>query len=354
LLGWSVFRHEDVAKVLADPETFSSVVSTHRSVPSGLDPPEHTAYRAALEPFFSAERMQWFEPVCRRLARELLDTLPAGVEFDFVAAFALPFALKCQCAFLGWPKELTIPIGQWTRRNREAILAGDREALARIASEFESRMARLFEERRGTEPMPDDVTSALMDVRVNGQRMTDEELTSVFRNWTVGEVGSMAAAVGILASQLARLPSLQDHLRESPAQIPAAIEEVLRAEGPLVSNRRRVTRDAVVGGQQLTQGDRIALMWISANRDADVFDEPQSVRIEREQGTNLLWGAGVHVCPGAPLARLELRVALEELLNSSSRIELGAAAPTRLVYPENGWASLPLRVQSADGEERRR
>jgi cytochrome P450 len=343
LLGWSVFRHADVTKVLADPETFSNVVSTHRSVPNGLDPPEHGAYRAALEVHFSPERLQSFEPSCRRLARDLLLSLPRGVEFDFIDAFAIPFAQKCQCAFLGWPEELAVPVGRWTRRNREAILAADRSALARIATEFESWMSRLLEERRSAITPPDDVTCALMNVRVNGQPLTDQELSSVFRNWTVGEVGSMAAAAGILAAKIASLPTLQRHLRESPSEIPAAIEEVLRVEGPLVSNRRRVTRDVTLGGQHLTAGERVSLMWMSANRDENVFEEPESVLIERDQRANLLWGAGIHVCPGAPLARLQLRIALEGLLASSSRITLGSAAPSRLVYPENGWALLPLR-----------
>jgi cytochrome P450 len=343
MLGWSIFRHADITKVLADPETFSNVVSTHRSVPNGLDPPEHGAYRAALEGHFSDERLQSFEVSCRRLAHDLLHVVPRGVEFDFIDTFAIPFAQKCQCAFLGWSEELALPVGQWTRRNREAVLAADRSALAHIAMEFESWMGRLLEERRCATVRPDDVTSALMNVRVNGQLLTDKELISVFRNWTVGEVGSMAAAAGILAAQVARLPALQRRLRESPSEIPAAIEEMLRVEGPLVSNRRRVTRDVTLGGQHLTAGERVSLMWMSANRDENVFEEPESVLIERDQRANLLWGAGIHVCPGAPLARLQLRIALEGLLASSSRITLGSAAPSRLVYPENGWALLPLR-----------
>src|SRR6188768_4262987 len=91
LLGWSIFRHADITKVLADPETFSNVVSAHRSVPNGLDPPEHAAYRAALEPYFSLDRLQSFEPSCHRLARDLFLALPRGVEFDFMDAFAVPF-----------------------------------------------------------------------------------------------------------------------------------------------------------------------------------------------------------------------------------------------------------------------
>lgn len=345
LLGWSLFRHADVAAALADPETFSNVVSTHRSVPNGMDPPEHTAYRKAIETYFAPESIRGFEPLCRRFAKDLLERICTGIEFDFMDAFATPFALKCQCAFLGWPEELVEPVWEWTRRNRDAILSADRLALAELSSEFESCIGRLLDSRRGDDNVAvDDVTTALMNVKVNGQPLTDEELTSVFRNWTVGEIGSMAAALGILVKHLADSPTLQQRLREDPKMIPAAIEEMLRVEGPLVSNRRRVTRDVTMGGRRIAAGDRVTLMWISANRDECVFDEPSALREERDQTPNLVWGAGIHVCPGAPLARLEMRVAVEVLLSSSNRIVVGRASPARLVYPENGWGTLPLRL----------
>lgn len=346
LLGWSLFRHEDVARVIADWETFSNAVSTHHSVPNGMDPPEHTAYRHAIEPYLGAERVRNFEPVCRVLAEELLATLARGVEIDFMDAFAVPFAVQCQCAFLGWPQALAAPVREWTRRNREAVLAADRLALAKIASDFEAFIARFLDERRPADnAVPDDLTTALMRVRVNGQPLTDAELASIFRNWTVGEVGSMAAALGILTGQIACSPVLQQSLRDVPALIPAAIEEMLRVAGPLVSNRRRVTREVMLGGRRIPAGDRVSLMWISANRDQAVFEDPDSVRIDRDQSANLLWGAGVHVCPGAGLARLELRVALEVLLSTFAEIVRGGAPLRRLTYPENGWASLPLRFE---------
>lgn len=343
LLGWSLFRHEDVARAVADPETFSNVVSANRSVPNGMDPPEHTVYRGAIEPCLDAARLQRFEPVCRALARDLIAGLATGAEFDFMNAFAMPFAARCQCTSLGWPQALAPPVREWTRRNREAVLAADRATLATISREFEAFVLRLLDERRRAEgPAPDDLTAAFMRIRVNGRPLTDAELTSIFRNWTLGEVGSMAAALGILANRIARSPELQRRLREAPSRIPDAIEELLRVEGPLVSNRRRTTREVTVGGRRIAAGARVSLMWISANRDEAVFEEPDSVRVDRDQRDNLLWGAGVHVCPGAPLARLEMRVALETLLATFGEIVTGSAAPTRLAYPENGWASLPL------------
>src|SRR5690606_1907000 len=102
--------------------------------------------------------------------------------------------------------------------------------------------------------------------------------------------------------------NLQARLRVEPPLLPAAIDEILRISGPLVLNRRVATRDVEIGGRQIKAGERVSLLWIAANRDEQVFDEPGEVRLDRDPRPNLLYGAGIHVCPGAPLARLELRV----------------------------------------------
>jgi len=202
----------------------------------------------------------------------------------------------------------------------------------------------LFRHDDVTRVLGDHETSSLMEVRVNGARLTDEALTSVLRNWTVGEVGSLAAAVGIVAHDLAVRADLQQRLRADPGLLPAAIDELLRVTGPLVSNRRVATRDVKIGGRQIAAGERISLMWLAANRDPALFAAPEEVRLDRDPGYSLLYGAGIHVCPGAPLARLELRVAFEEVLGCSRHIELADDGPRRARYPVNGWASLPLRL----------
>jgi len=346
-LGWSLFRHEDVLRVLDDPETFSNAVSKHRSVPNGMDPPEHTGYRRALEPYFTADRMQDFAPTCRNIARDLLDPVLDRKAFDYVSVFAEPFAVRCQCTFLGWSGTLAERIREWTRKNQEATLAGDRVALSTLAGDFASYVCEVLEERRrGAPPIPSDVTTSLMQqARVNDAPLSDEDLTSVFRNWTAGEVGTLTAALGILVHHLAVHASLQERLREEPSLVPAAIDKVLRIAGPLVLNRRLVTRDVEVGGRRIAAGERVSLLWIAANRDERAFEAPEEVRLDRDPGHNLLYGAGIHVCPGAPLARLELRIALEELLAGSQRIELaGDTAGRRARYPANGWVSLPVRL----------
>ena len=346
-LGWSLFRHADVTRALHDHETYSNAVSQHLSVPNGMDPPEHTAYRRIIEPYFSPERMTAFEPVCRAIVVKLMQEVSAHGEVEFMADAALPFAEQVQCAFLGWPPALHGRLANWTRKNHAATLAQDRQALSEIAREFEELIDDLLETRlrAGTDPKKD-ITAALMNEQVWGRPLSNEEVASILRNWTVGEIGTISASVGILAEYLAGHSELQMQLRSQPDLIPPAIEEILRIHGPLVMNRRVTTRPVEIGGKKIGAGERISLNWISANRDEAVFDEPDKFRLDRDPAKNLLYGAGIHYCPGAPLARLEMRVFLEELLaRTREMILVPEKSATISVYPASGFATLPLRIR---------
>jgi cytochrome P450 len=156
----------------------------------------------------------------------------------------------------------------------------------------------------------------------------------------------MAGSIGILAHYLAEHASLQQRLREQPDLLGAAIDEILRIHAPLIANRRVLRHDAQVGGKALAAGERVTLMWASANRDESVFGEPDEFRLDRDPALNLLYGAGIHVCPGAPLARMELRIVMEALLEGTRHISAVAGqAPVRAQYPASGFSSLPLRVE---------
>lgn len=342
--GWSVLGHAETLAVITDHETFSNVVSTHLSVPNGMDPPVHTPYRAVIDRYFTPERMAAFEPVCRREVAALVETAlaePAGG--DFMVGFADPFALSMQSAFLGWPESIHEPLAAWMQRSHVATRHRDRDTLAALATEFDGHIRRMLDARREAAPSLD-ITAELLHEEVDGRRLTDEEIVSILRNWTVGELGTIAASVGILAHHLAVDQALQQRLRGHPEELPIAIDEILRIHGPLVTNRRVATRDVTLGGQPVTAGDRVTVVWVSANRDDGVFGDPDEFRMDRDPTDNLLYGAGVHVCPGAPLARLEMRVAMEELLARTSVIRL-AGEPVHAVWPAGGFDVLPLTLE---------
>ncbi len=346
-LHWSLFRHADVLRAVKDHTTFSSVVSRHVAVPNGMDPPQHTAYRRVIEPYFSKARVDAFEPQCRAMVRSLVATLPRSAPIEWIDALALPFAVWAQCDFLGWQDEDHAALAQWMQANYAATLAQDRAAHTELAARFQAVVTAQLERRRGigAAAAPGDLTWALMQEKVHGVPLTDAEIASILRNWTVGEIGTMAASAGILCDWLAHHAPVQAQLREHPSAIPAAVEEILRLRGPLATNRRITTCPVDIGGRHLPAGSRVTLHWPAANRDARAFDAALEYRPERDQTANLLWGAGVHVCPGAPLAQMELRVLLEEVLASGASMEtVPGESPEPAMHPASGWARVPLRL----------
>lgn len=346
-LNWSLFRHADVMRVLDDHESFSNAVSKHLSVPNGMDPPEHARYRRIIEPYFTAQKVDAFEPACRRIAAELVDSLAGQDETDLMARFAHDYALKVQSDFLGWPLSLNEPLRQWVRKNHAATLAGNKAAMAELALEFDGYLHDLLATRRDAGvDAPDDITTSLLRSRVGERLLAEREIISILRNWTVGEVGTLSGCVGILAHYLAQHPKLQQELREHMSLLPAAIDEILRIHAPLIASRRITTKQVSIGARTLEAGERISLIWASANRTEAVFGNPDEFRLDRDPAHNLLYGAGIHVCPGADLARMELRVLMEELLARTSKIALVPGKKARnAAYPASGFSELPLSIQ---------
>lgn len=342
-IGWSLFRHADVAAVLADPATYSNV-SRFLAIPNGIDPPEHARYREALEPSFNQAQMAKLEPRAREIAARLLAPLSKGGDMEFIEAFAMPFALKTLCALLGWPEAQWECLGGWVHGSQQAAFSREPGAGKALAGLFSEHVKANLATHRASSNHAPDATDALLATAVDGVRFDDEQIVSVLRNWTAGH-GTVAAGLGILALHLAEKPDLQERLRRDPALIPAAIEEILRADGPLVANPRTTTREIEIQGRIIPAGARLTLMWIAANRDPRVFDDATAVDLERSTDASLLWGQGIHFCQGAPLARLELRVALEELLARTKHFEFTDQPARRAAYPSNGLATLPLRVR---------
>ena len=346
-LGWSVFRHDDIVAVVGDHETFSSAVSSHPAVPNGFDPPKHGPYRTVVDHYFTPEHMLAFEPVCRQVARDLIARLSLGVPVEIISMFALEFALEAQRAWLGWPAYTISALRHWTAQNHRATLARDREALDAVAAVFDSTVRRVLDDRRalGAAATENDITSQLMREQVDGVPLNDQELVAILRNWTVGELGTMSASLGILIDYMARHPGLQEELRGAPHRLAGAIDEILRIHSPLVANRRVATRDVSLGGRTISAGDQVTVIWASGNRDESHFGDPDEYQPHRNAPDNLLYGCGIHDCPGAPLARLELRVVMEELLAKTRLIEaVPGSTPDFASYPASGFRALRVRL----------
>ena len=355
-LQWSLFRHEDAMRVLEDHETFSNAASRHLSVPNAMDPPEHTLFRRLVEPYFGPDAMADFAPQCRAIAEGVVARLPADGELEAMAEMGQDFALEIQCAFMGWPTRLHEPLRAWVKRQQAATLAGDREALGELALEFDGVIRDQLESRRAMgDAAPADVTTRIMNETVDGRALTDEEIVSILRNWTVGELGTISASIGILMRYLAVYPEFQKRLRDEPSLLPVAIDEILRLDAPLMSNRRITTRPVEIGGRRLEAGERLTILWGSVNRDEAVFGDPDEVRLDRDPKDNLLYGAGIHVCPGAPLARMELQFFMQALLDATVELAPVPGRPAvRARYPAGGYSEVPLRLCTDRPAERTR
>ena len=346
---WVLLAHDLVVQAALDHDTFSSGVSRFLQVPNGLDGAEHTAYREALDPFLSAEALAGHEPAFRRVAAELVAALPRDTGVDAVREIGVQFAVRAQSAWLGWPLDLERRLMTWVADNHAATRSGDLAQTREAAEQFDTIIHSVLESRSSAAPGDhDDVTSRLMRTTVNGRPLSHPELVSVLRNWTGGDLGSIALCVGVLVHHLATHPALQSRLRAGvpDAELDEVLDEVLRIDDPFVTNRRVTTCPVELGPVQLPQGARIRLNWTSANRDPDVFGDPDAFDPAGNRDRNLVYGIGKHACPGRLLATIELRALTQALLVATEAIELDPArAPEREVAPVGGWASVAVRLR---------
>ena len=343
--GVTLFRHADVVAAATDPATFSSAVSVHRMVPNSLDQPEHTLFRAAIDPFFTPERMGALEPLVRRIAHGIIGALPRDATVDAVTEIGYPLAVRAQSDWLGWQgieDELLV----WMAENHAATRSRDRSRAVAVAAAFDDIvLAQVELRRRMGSAAPKDPTTELLAVTVNGGPLPDADIVSILRNWTAGDLSSIAASVGVVIYFLATRLDVQEALREQPGNLAAAVDEMLRIDDPFLVSRRVPTAATCVSGFVVESGKQIYLNWTSANRDEKVFADPNAYRPEEHAADNLVYGTGIHVCPGRPLATLELVVAVQTLLGMTTRFELAVdEAPIRETYPLGGWRCVPLRL----------
>lgn len=367
--SWVVLGHEEVVQAARDAQTFSSAVSRFLQVPNGLDGAEHRAFRAALDRFFSAERMARLEPEIRQIARDLVaQTLADGErDVDIVGDFGNRFAVRAMTRWLGWPADLEGRLLAWMDANREATRSGVLERTAAVAAEYDAIIESVLAPRRGADaPGADgaeqgrdtagdagarDVTGEVMAARVHppdapeGRHLTYAELVSLLRNWTAGDLGSIALSLGVILAGLTEQPSVAQRVREgaSAAEVEAIVDEFLRIDDPFVANRRVATCPVELGGRRIEAGERVRLHWTAANRDPRTFPDVEAFDAEGNAADNLVWGTGPHVCPGRPLAMLELRVVVEEVLAAADLLDVTGGE--RTLAPNGGWSALTVRLR---------
>ena len=245
-------------------------------------------------------------------------------------------------AWLGWPSELDDTLIAWVADNNAATRSGELERTAAVAERFDDIIRSVVQPLQDS---PDDsVTSRLVSDDSFGRRLEFEEVVSVLRNWTAGDLSSMAYCIGVVLDALIERPELQDRLAGGVSQkeFTAIADEILRADSPFVSNRRVTTCPVSLDGHDLPEGQRVRIHWTAANRDPETFADPDGFEPETNADENLVWGAGPHACPGKTLSIVELQAFTEELLAVAELSSAGQGE--REVHPVGGWASLPVRL----------
>ena len=321
---WHVFRHADVEAITRDPATFSSDTSrlvpaaapTRRGMLTQIDPPEHRALRHLVSAAFTPRTVAALEPRIRAVSGELLDAV--GERFDLVDALAFPLPVIVIAELLGLPTEDRELFRRWADGlfSMQVDDPSDPELGPRIAAAMADITAYLTEHCRHRRADPcEDLISALVTTEVDGRRLDDEEAANFSMLLLLAGHITTTLLLGNAVRTLDEHPGVWDELRADPSLIPGAVEEVLRYRSPFTQVGRATLRPAEVGGVTIP-ADALVTPWLlSANRDARAHPEPDRFDIRRGLGggAQLAFGHGVHFCLGAPLARLEARVALEEL-----------------------------------------
>jgi cytochrome P450 len=348
---WAVSRHADVVAVSTDPARFCSsrgilveeIGRTYDSPPTMMhtDPPEHTRYRSLVRPGFTPSVTRGLEPLVRERARALLDALVDHAHqgpVDVVAGLAVPFPIQVIATLLGLPEGEEDRLFAWS----EAAVSGaselDDDERMGLLGEMTVELLALAADRR-TEPR-DDVTSMLAAVHDDGDALSDDELGMFLIQLLVaGNETTRNALTGGLDA-LCRFPDQKQRLVDDPSLWDTATDEIIRFVSPVLSFCRTVTRDHSFGGVDLRAGEKVFMLYQSANRDEDVFDEPDQLRVDRDPNPHVAFGIGTHYCLGANLARAEVRVVFEELFRRLSDIHV-----TPGVSPARGDSSLVLALE---------
>lgn len=370
---WLLAKHADVVSVSKHPKLFSSQlghIALEDREPDELearrsmietDPPEHTRLRRLVSDAFTRPKVKEYADFTRATVCRLLDAAIAKGEFDWVTEISEPLPVTILVSILGLPAEDVPMVVELTTEMAAATDADYRPDSVKYPTEIEPRLLpfgtpaaqavfeygrRIGAERR-RHPR-DDLVSRLVHAEVDGERLDDTEYTNFFQLFIFAgnETTRTAISHGIVA--LMDHPDELARLERDPSLLDTAVDEILRYGTALIYFRRTAVEDTEIRGVPIQAGDRVALWYLSANFDEDVFEDPYRFDVGRHPNPHATFGrGGPHFCLGSFLAKLEIRILLEEMLARGVRFEL-AGAPVRLSSNfVNGFKSIPVRVRAA-------
>jgi cytochrome P450 len=355
---WAVLRHADATYVARHPSLFSASaggvvvedldpeqLAMMRMMLLAMDPPGHAQYRRPLLPHFSRQAIAALEDRVRAISREVLVAAGDAGDVEFVHGVCAKLPSQVIGELFGIPRHDWGRIQRWAELStsgQDADVSGGEDPgsgaveMAMYAIEFAAR-------RRNDQPV-DDLTSVILGTEFEGGTMSDVDFGSFFVQLATAGNDTTKTMLSSGLHALLQHPDQLAAVRADPSLLPGAVEEILRWANPLHYFRRTATEDTELSGTKIAAGQKVAMLYTSANRDEDVFEDPQRFDVRRDPNPHLSFGIAEHFCLGAHLARLEGRVFFEELLGKFPTIEVTAEPARVRSNLNNSLKSLPLHI----------
>lgn len=328
---WIATKYEDILRIAQDWQTWSNelgITVPHQPgsssspnmkiLPVGIDPPLQRTFKRLINKYFTPAAVAPYEESTRALVTRLIDGFVDEGSCDFMDAFARPLpGLAFFDLALHAPAEDLEQVNAWATVASSSHLQESRDGIMQLAMWIKG----FLDQRRESGPRGD-VVDAVMEAEIEGRPITEVEAIGTIHLLILGGLETTAGVLGMAMQRFCEQPEIPSLLRSDPSLIPAAVEELLRLDGSFVCIGRTARHDTELDGRPVKAGERVIMYWASANRDEAEFTDPDAFDLDRPANRHVAFGAGPHRCAGSNLARLNLRIAFEELLGRLDDLRL--------------------------------